>query len=55
MPGDSHRDGALARVYVLRSDPGPLVIVAEALDEQAFRALEAAVRPILDSLELTRP
>jgi len=54
-PGEFHRDGALARVYVLKSDPGPLVVMLEALDAEAFRALEAAARPVLDSLALTRP
>jgi hypothetical protein len=54
-PGDFHFDGALARVYVLDSDPGPLLVVLEALDDEAFGDLAAAARPILDSLAVTRP
>jgi hypothetical protein len=54
-PGDFHADGARARVYVLDSDPGPLLVWLEGLDDQSFRALEQAARPLLDSLQVTRP
>jgi hypothetical protein len=54
-PGDWHRDGARARVWVLDSEPGPLVIAVEAIDPAAFGDLTAAAQPVLDSLELTRP
>jgi hypothetical protein len=54
-PGEWHLNGAMERVYVLDSDPGPLVVAVEGFDAAAFRGAQAAAQPILDSLEVTRP
>jgi hypothetical protein len=54
-PGDRHAEGSMARIWVLESEPGPLVIQVEANDAKAFRELIAAAKPVVDSLELTPP
>jgi hypothetical protein len=54
-PGDFHPNGAVQRVYVRTTDPGPLVVALEGSDAGAFREVERAARPLLHSLEVTRP
>jgi hypothetical protein len=54
-PGEWHLDGAVQRLYVVESDPGPLLVSVEGFDRAAFADIEQAARPILRSLAVTRP